>query len=177
MALALVPGGLAGQAEPDSSPLPPEGSYGLSFRLPDGGGAGFGFRTMLSPTLNAGVQLDVSYSRRERTDGDTGDTTSSAWGVAVRPDVRLYRWYTGPVVPFIEVGGTFGYSEGERGSWRWEAGGRLGLGVEWFPLESMSISGSTGIDGGYSHSQRPGRANREIRFGAFRSELLLNLYL
>ena len=62
-----------------------------------------------------------------------------------------------------------------------EAGGGS-LGAEWFPTESVGITGSTGVHATYGTTQNerlepPGRTESyEWRLGAFRSDLFLSLY-
>ncbi len=161
---------------PVQPPVPSEGSWGVSFNLPDGGGTGLGVRKMVSDRTNFGVDLTLDVDRRELENGAVSDERTS-WIVGVNPDLRLYRSARGPVVPFIEVEARVQYGESNEDVSSFGAGAGLGLGVEWFPLDRMSISGSTGLDVDYTRADAPSdtSSNRtSVRF--FRSELTLNLY-
>jgi hypothetical protein len=80
------------------------------------------------------------------------------------------------VVPFLELGGDVLYRDGTGLGWGGDLGATAGLGVEWFPLRSMSLSGSTGVRLAYRHVDGDGFSEDSLALGVFRSELLLNLY-
>jgi hypothetical protein len=94
----------------------------------------------------------------------------------VSPDLRLYRRTAGPVVPFLLVDGTLSYESGPNDTWGVGGGGSVGLGVEWLPLEGMSISGSTGVGAIYGHDVRDGVSHDGFDLGTVRSQLELTLY-
>jgi len=61
-------------------------------------------------------------------------------------------------------------------AWVGDLGANAALGVEWFPMRSMSLSGSTGVRLGYAHADNGATSQNSLSLRAFRSELLLNLY-
>lgn len=170
---ALVPA--SGRAQ-EGHPLPTVGSHAVMFSLPEGGGAGFGIRKMTSERKSVGVevQLGVSYSRYDH--GALEDESRTHFALGVAPDVRLYRRDRGPVVPFMEIEGRLGYQDAHGDAWAVDGGAGLGLGVEWLPLPSMSISGSTGLALTLQHSEGGGNSQTGLNVGAFRSRISLNLY-
>lgn len=171
--LGLFPESVVGQTQ---SPLPDPGSYGISFSLPSGGGAGFGIRRMLTGQRSLGAEIQLGLSWQDVDYPDNDEDSRTAFGIGVSPDLRLYRGTSGPVVPFIEVEGTISYQRSSGGAWGMGAGAGVGLGVEWIPLEGMSISGSTGIAADFGHNDNHGRSADRLSVGLFRSELKLNLY-
>lgn len=172
VALWAVPGHARAQ---EGHPLPAEGSYGISFNLPEGGGGGFGFRRMLSPRKSVGVDVTLGYSWQRTEDGGVSETRTFK-GVGVGSDLRYYRRARGPVVPFLEVGGALGYSDPADDSWSTSLRGNFDLGVEWLPLDGMSISGSTGVGALWGHSKSQGRTHDDLVLNASRSVLQLTLY-
>lgn len=170
------PASLAAQAE---SVTPSEGSYGLWFSLPDGGGAGLGVRKMLSSTTNFGIGVVFGF-RWEDVDIPAGpqDARTSV-SVGLRPDVRLYRSTSGRVIPFLALGGRFAYQKqsGAFDAWAVDFGTDVGIGAEWFPVDDMSVSGATGVEVLYRHATNGGGGtNRSFALSVFRSELSINLY-
>jgi hypothetical protein len=143
VALALVASAAlprAGKAqEVDRTPDP--GTHAVAIALPDGGGGGFAVRKILDSGANLGITVHFGSAWNWR----EGGQDDHAFEVGVGPDVRLYRRRSGPVVPFIELGGDVVYRDGPEGAWAGDLGASAALGVEWFALRSMSLSGSTGL--------------------------------
>jgi len=157
-------------------PLPAVGSYGVSFSLPQGGGAGFGIRRMLSGSRSAGLDVQLGVSWRKLDDAQGEERSRTSFALSLNPDLRLYRRMSGPVVPFVEIDGRVGYRNAHNEAWVVDGGGGVGLGVEWLPLPAMSISGSTGLAWTVGHQRSGGSSENSVTFGVFRSELSLNLY-
>lgn len=165
---------LAAQSD---SVLPAIGSYGVSFGLPSGGGAAFGLRKMISPTTNAGLEIQIDFVWQDVAGEAVGPQPArTRFALGVSPDVRLYRGSSGPVVPFLELGATFTYQNGSSGWWGVDNALGGGLGVEWFPLEAMSVSGSTGARASYRYQSAGSSSVKSVILNLFHSELLLNLY-
>lgn len=171
--LCGVPTVLRGQ---DASPLPKAGSYGLSFGLPNGGGAGFGLRQMRSGRKSLGVALQFGVGWQQRSDSIQGDFSSTGLSVGARPDLRLYRRVSGPVVPFIGVDAQFTYQRSSNFDWALSGGMGVGLGAEWFPSPGISISGWSGAAARYRHIDTRDGSENGLNVGDFRSELTFNLY-
>ncbi|MDH5589334.1 MAG: hypothetical protein OEZ65_09805 [Gemmatimonadota bacterium] len=155
--------------------LPPAGSYGISFGLPDGGGSSFGIRKLLSETTNGGLDFQFGLRRLEYGGTDLRDPETLV-GFGVVPSVRLYRREFGDVVPFLEVHGAVVYQKGAVDSWAASAAVGTGLGVEWFPVPGMSVSGSVGIEGTYDHVDAGTVTRTGYGVTTRRSELSVNLY-
>lgn len=177
LGLALPPGSAHAQ---DESRSPPPGSYGISFNLPESGGAGFGLRRMLSETTNAGIDvlIDFDWSDFDRTGPALPDEDPrTTFRLHVRPNLRLYRRLTEEVLPFLLVGIGAAYTNSPDDNWAWGAAAELGIGVEWFPASDVSVSGSTGLRGDFTYrSNSGGNTVQQVHLGAFRSTLSLNVY-
>lgn len=169
----LLPTTLLGQSR---TTLPAAGSYGVSFSLPSGGGAGFGLRKMLSSTKSVGIEFQVGLSWRDASGPSGAQESRTDFRLGVSPNVRLYNRTAGPVVPFLQVSGRFSYASAPDDGWAVDGGVGVGLGVEWLPLAGMSISGTTGVSAAYRHSTGGGLPQDSFSLGAFRSQLELNLY-
>jgi hypothetical protein len=175
LSFALAAATLHGAGVAAQSVLPEVGTHAAMFSLPEGGGAGFGIRKMRGPTTNVGLEVQFGASHRWASD-EVESSEHTSWSLGLRPDVRLYRRTDGPVVPFLEWNGRLGYAGSSNDSWSLSTSLGVGLGVEWFPLDDMSVAGSSGVAGSYSKSSNPSSEGNESSFGAFRSELTLNLY-
>ena len=170
VAVVSLPFELAAQSD---SVLPASGSYGVSFGLPSGGGAAFGVRKMISSTTNAGLEIQIDFAW---SDNAPAGAQRTRFALGVSPDLRLYRGSSGPVVPFLELGLAFTYQNGPADFWGVNNAVGVGLGVEWFPLEAISVSGSTGARASYQYWTATGGSNQSVGVSLFHSELLLNLY-
>ncbi len=178
---------------PDSasaqSVLPEAGDRAITFGLPSGGGAGFGLRWMQTETRNFGLDVELDGVFRSFEDEDDEDETD--FSVVVSPNVRWYRGdQDGPVVPFIGIDGRLGYSTTDgRGApsfsedlTRYELGASAFVGVEWFPLEAISIAGSTGFGVSWFRERAdderfaPFRDVDSLELRAFRSDLRISLW-
>lgn len=158
--------------------LPPVGTRGVSFALPEGGGGSFGYRKMTGPARSLGVDLQFGFAwtdeDSDRRDDDPPSRTDFALGVA--PDLRLYRMASGPVVPFLELGARLGYRDAAGDPWGLDGALSVGLGAEWFPLQGMSVSGSTGARTSMIHHDAGSSSQTRVALGLFRFELALTLY-
>lgn len=180
MSVGLLLGASEAAVGQDASRAPEDGSYGVFFDLPSGGGTGFGLRKMLSPSANLGLGILVDYrwDERER----TGEPTRSGeiWRIGVRPDVRLYKGGTGSVLPFLALAAEAAFTENDEGPFSrsgLDLGGSVGIGAEWFPVSGMSVSGSTGAEVVFRRQDLdPETSSRSFVLRLFRSALAFNLY-
>lgn len=159
----------------DDSSTPAPGTYAVTFSLPSGGGGGFGVRKVLGSGANAGLELLLGYSRNS-TDAQNGEVTRSRYHLGLAPDVRLYRGSAAPVIPFVEISGDVSYLGSDDDAWELQAGTGIGLGVEWFPLTSMSVSGSTGLRLQLARTENDLVTSNRLSLASVRSALRLNLY-
>ena len=157
------------------SVLPDPGDRALSFSLPSGGGYGFGLRWMRSDGRSLGLDVTPSLDWRRN---ETDDESETTWALSIRPELRLYRGdAAGPVVPFAQYRLSVGYSSHTQDRYGFGVGADVGIGVEWFPLEAMSVSGSTGL--GLDYSRQGGGASpttENVTLQSFRSELRIALW-
>lgn len=179
--LVLVLSAPVGAYAQEEHTLPPEGTYGLSFRVPwgEGGGAGLGFRRMLSSNRSLGMDVTLGYTwSRHEYENEFGseDGTASSYSVGLNSDVRFYRSQRGPMVPFVEVGGGAAYSNSPGDAWASNLAGRVGVGVEWLPLERVSIAGSMGGAVEWGHSTSGSSTSDSVRLHVVRSDLVLTMY-
>lgn len=125
------------------------GRRSISFTLPGGGGTSFGLWTMLSDRTNLGLNARLEIDRRDAPDVD-------AWAVELAPAIRRYVRALGPVMPFLyaDVSIGFGGQAQPAGDESVLALGTFGgIGVEWFPVRSVSIGGYTGIGLDYTSTE------------------------
>lgn len=158
--------------------VPPEpGTYALSFGFPSSGDASVGIRKMLGSGANAGLNLTFSLDRREL-DGADGDSRNHTWGLAIEPDIRLYRAQRGNVLPFLDLNAGFSFQGEDGGDWSGGVSAGAGIGVEWFPVPSMSLSGKTGLSLYYRRTDIGGSdaTAKNMGIGTRTSSLSVNLY-
>ena len=172
------------------------GAWSLSFGLPFGGGgpelgAGLGAWRMVSARTNLGVELDAYFQRADQEDaeGNERERETARAGVAVA--ARRYLDLGRAVAPFLagRVGAGL-FREAVDGddvpesvvSRGWSADARGGVGVEWFPARSVSVSGSTGVGIGFERARlrggpEPGEAESTgFSAGTFTTELGFRIY-
>ncbi|MBW3552068.1 MAG: hypothetical protein KY466_01090 [Gemmatimonadetes bacterium] len=147
-----APPAAAQQADRGDERWHPEwGDWSLSFHLPSGGGAGFGFWKQRGRDVALGLTVDgtLAFSDRENPDGDV---SSSEVAFSVGPALKRYWWRDGPVSPFFHTGLSATYRRAEVGatsSWRFGGGLTVGLGADWFPVQGISLGGHTGLGASY----------------------------
>lgn len=173
-ALALLP---AAQLEAQVDP-PEPGSYALSFGLLSSGDGAVGIRKMMTPNANAGLNLSFSLNRHELDRANGNDDESHSWGVGLTPDVRLYRNPRGNVIPFLDINAGLSVHGQDGGSWGGSVSTGTGIGVEWFPVSSMSISGKTGLAVFYNWNEAGDSEDAQRTYGLTTrtSSLTVNLY-
>ncbi|HEX2188637.1 MAG TPA: hypothetical protein VHG51_07040 [Longimicrobiaceae bacterium] len=191
LALALLGLAPAGGAAQDPAGAPNglrKGAYSLSFGLPSGGPlaghAGLGFWKMVSDRTNLGVTLDL---RRTRTEAENpgGQQEGRDFGAGVGVQAKRYLDATRAVAPFLggRVGGGYRFTEQSTGgsavgSEGWRAGAGAGVGLEWFPVRSVSLAGGTGLDVVYYRSRNlAGEADSStLSVGTFSTDLSLQIW-
>jgi len=190
LSVILLLGVAAGAAfgENEGSRVIQKGRWSLAFTLPDGGGATFGIWKMASTRSNLGLNIGVNHDRRWYSSGPGSATyteDTSFWKFSLQPSIKRYLALRENVSPYLfgAVGGAYGWGKSTYSSpaypalppdksYNRSASLRLGLGVDWTPLDDISIGAFTGLnwtegglDGsGYSESSRNGYSgfNTEI---------------
>ena len=192
LSAVLILGAAAGSAfgEDEGSRAIQKGRWSIEISLPNGGGNTLGIRKMVSARSNFGVNLGVAHDldKRPYSPSLPGSYSFSRWDVSVQPSVKRYLSLHQNVSPYF-----LGAIKGEYG-WLKEtnAGGppfkgftrsavaSLGLGVDWTPLEAISIGAYTGLNLSLSGtSQGIGTTAGTVRsdhFGTVDSGLTMNLY-
>jgi len=174
MAMLFLGVGL-GQAQ-EARAIPEPGRYGLSFRLPEGGGTGFGIRRIMTERINLGLEITFDYAWAE-TRGEPLDLKSSGRSMGIHPDLRFYLRTTGRIVPFLMVAAGIDHAKSPTDESFLGYLGRAGIGAEWFPVDRVSVVGSTGVGMTYSHLERTqNRERNNFDLTMFRSAITLNLY-
>lgn len=196
--LAAVHAAAAAQEAPAGPNALRQGAWSLSFGLPVGGlgtgpevGAGLGVWRMVSGRINLGVDLEVEYYRADAEDATGAEREREVARAGLGLAARRYLDVGRAVAPFLagRVGaGLFREStDGDdvpgpvtaRG-WRADTSG--GVGLEWFPASSVSVSGSTGVGIAYDRSRTPAGPERgEVEasgfsVGTFTTELGFRVY-
>ncbi len=165
--IVLITGGIASAHQ--EGPLAGRGNWGLGVALPSGSGSSFSVWKIRSPTTALGLEAGVSWSYRDST-ADADDPGSAAINrhylrLQLSPTIKHYRPLKNGIAPFtygrVEAGFS-GYRRdyslnSQHGSSGGHIGIGLGLGVEWFPFQRISLGGQTGLRLGYRYFQHDSR--------------------
>jgi hypothetical protein len=171
-----------------------KGAWSLSFAAPGygtGERAEFGVWEMVGARTNVGFTLGVSVLGAE-TEGSSGEATVADTDVDLGLNVKRYVMEPREVTPYllgsVSIGGRYERREGqeyEETSRGTSASLRAGVGVEWFPVRRVSVSGHTGFGMFAGHmdneqelpdgTHREGET-RQAYFQSFTSALLLQIY-
>ncbi|MXX39892.1 MAG: hypothetical protein F4Y91_16245 [Gemmatimonadetes bacterium] len=165
----------SGIAAADQGPLADRGDWALGVALPSSGGSSFSLWKIRSPTTAVGLEVDVSWSYADSTanadDPDPTTLQTHSLRLHLRPTIKHYRPLHERVAPFMYGQVSVGFSGSKRdsdphtqqGGSYGSIGIALGLGVEWFPFQRISLGGQTGLRLGYSYGQHDTRSNFILR--------------
>lgn len=157
------------------------GRRSLSFSLPDGGGASFGYWVMRSEQTNLGIDVGFRINRSII----EGNDDPMNYSISVGPALRRYVVLDGHVAPFLQGGIDLSYGSRSVGGGDERSIGlrpTVGLGVEWFPVRSISIGGYAGIGIGYARTRvdldtgTDPDPTQTLSIGTFTSALALRIY-
>ena len=158
---------LIGTAAADQDPLADRGNWALGVALPSSSGLDLSLWKVHSPVTALGLEIDFSLYHSDRTSDDLenldrNDTQSQyrSLRLQLRPTIKHYRPLYDQVAPFVFYQAHAGFSVWDRqeeiGSMMTQStrsnsdlGIALGLGVDWFPFQRISLSGQTGLDLSY----------------------------
>ena len=155
----------SGIAAADQGPLADRGDWALGVALPSSGGSSFSLWKIRSPTTAVGLEIGISWSYADSTDNadDPDPTTLQTHSLylQLRPTIKHYRPLHDRIATFTygQVGAGFrGYKQDsdpytQHGSSSGNIGLALGLGIEWFPSQRISLGGQTGLRLGYRYGQ------------------------
>ena len=155
----------SGIAAADQGPLAHRGDWALGVALPSSSGSSFSLWKIRSPTTAVGLEAGVSWSYADSTlNADDPAPTAlqtHSLSLQLRPTIKHYRPLHDRIAPFtygqVEVGFQ-GYKRDfdphtQRGGSGGNIGLALGLGVEWFLFQRISLGGQTGLRLGYRYLQ------------------------
>lgn len=185
----------SGIAAADQGPLTHRGDWALGVALPSSSGSSFSLWKIRSPTTAVGLEVGVSWSYADSTDNaDDPDPTTFQrhyLSLQLRPTIKHYRPLHDRIAPFtysqVEAGFQ-GYKydpdpHTQRGGSYGNIGIALGLGVEWFPFQRISLGGQTGLRLGYSYGEHDTRgynnrshSNWSLYLRTFQSEVKALMY-
>lgn len=155
----------SGVAAADQGPLADRGDWALGVALPSSSGSNFSLWKIRSPTTAVGLEVGVSWSYADSTDNadDPDPTTLQTHSLRLhlRPTIKHYRPLHDRVAPFMYSQFEAGFSGSKRdpdpytqqGGSYGNIGLALGLGVEWFPFQRISLGGQTSLSLGYRYGQ------------------------
>ena len=184
----------SGIAAADQGPLADRGDWALGVALPSSSGSNFSLWKIRSPTTATGLEIGVSWSYADSTlDADDFAPTSLQkhyLSLRLRPTIKHYRPLHDRIAPFTygQVDASFlGHKRNSLHSQNGSSGGNigiaLGLGVEWFPFQRISLGGQTGLRLGYSYRQYDTRgygndssSNWSLYLRTFQSEVKALMY-
>ena len=160
-------------AAADQDPLADRGNWALGVALPSSSGLDLSLWKVRSPVTALGLEIDFSSYYSENTyddleNLDRNDTQSQYrfLRLQLRPTIKQYRPMHDRVAPFIFYQAHAGFSASwnrreeisSRMTQRTRSSGNLGialgLGVDWFPFQRISLSGQTGLDLSYRSNPR-----------------------
>lgn len=161
-----------------SQASPPEsGTYALSFRFPSSASSQLGIRKILGSGANAGLNVGLSLNRAVNERAGLDDEVSTHWSAGLFPNVRFYRGGRANVLPFFVLDAGISYTDEADDASRLALSAGGGLGVEWFPVPSMSLSGTTGISLHYDRTENgTPETHAHTRLSSITSSLSVNLY-
>jgi hypothetical protein len=157
-ATLLTAGSAAAQTADTASAAPRNTSF--SFGL--GSSQRVGLWHRVTPRVQVGMEV---LGRRETTSTDGGELEARSTQLGIAPGVKFYSSTTAPVLPYVFVGGeaSFGHARAENEAVGGEIieaeqtfrtlGAELGLGVDWFPVQRVSIGGHAAIGANWSRTQ------------------------
>lgn len=187
---------LIGTAAADQDPLADRGNWAFGVALPSSSGLDLSLWKVHSPITALGLEIDFSsyYSDRTSEDLDNPDrydsqSQSRSLRLQLRPTIKHYRPLHDQVAPFVFYQAYAGFS----GFWdrQEEIGSRmtqhtrsssdlgiaLGLGVDWFPFQRISLSGQTGLDLSYHYEKHySNRREWEWSLKTFQTEVAALVY-
>ena len=153
--IVLLTGGIASAHQ--EGPLAGRGNWGLGVALPSESGSSFSVWKIRSPTTALGLEVGVSWSYADST-ADADDLASEpitqhSLRLQLSPTFKKYRPLNKQIAPFTYCRFKAGFSGFKRedgldyqnGSSVGNIGIALGLGVDWFPFQRISLGGQTGI--------------------------------
>lgn len=192
--IVLLTGGIASAHQ--EGPLAGRGNWGLGVALPSESGSSFSLWKIRSPTTALGLEVGVSWSYADST-ADADDLASEpitqhSLRLQLSPTFKQYRPLNKQIAPFTYCRFEAGFSGYKReddldfqnGNSGGTIGIALGLGVEWFPFQRVSLGGQTGFILGYRHYQYDSRGTFSSRsstswslyLGTFQSEVKALMY-
>jgi hypothetical protein len=150
------------------------GTLSLEFALPDGGGSNFGLWNQVGTSTSIGWNVGFAYSS-----DDTDIAERSQLRISVGPELKEHFSIRPRVAPFYRFG-IFGLydrdirtqDELENRETAWGVGGSVALGVDWFPLDQISIGGHTGFRVDYLDLEE----RTQLTAGTFLSQLTMRIY-
>lgn len=158
-----------------------EGTYSLAFTIPTASTTSFGIWRLFSDRTAVGLDVNFNY-RSEEHEAQGRVNEADGFSVHIGPALKRYFSPERTVAPFLYGAATVGYSQADLRTFTrnedreaFDASGALGLGVDWFPLDRLSIGGFTGLTAGYSTTDRPGD-HQAWSVRTFRSDLVMHIY-
>lgn len=144
--------------------------------------------------VSHGVELGVEVMGQHQAGETILDQEFRTNTIRVQPAIKLYSRGIGPVLPYVygAVGVTFASTRNELidtggdthviESHDHGLGGGLGVGLQWFPIERVSIGGHAGVQGDWFRSRSEfddtsDDTRRSSNFGTFSSGVVVQLYI
>lgn len=154
------------------------GTLSLEFALPDGGGGNFGLWNQVGTSTSIGWTVGFDYSKEE---AEQTGTSASRLAISLGPELKEHFSIRPRVAPFYRFGIAGLYDrrrlttadgETEERTESWGVAGSAALGVDWFPLDQVSIGGHTGFRLGYTD----GDDRSFLTARTFLSQLTMRIY-
>ena len=156
-----------------------------SISLSVGSSTTIGYWMPVSARADLGVLVGASFADGE----NSGGTEQTSWSVRAGPALKLYATRESPFRPYTygELFFAFGRTESETGGGaesslsNRDLAANVGLGLDWFPTDRVSIGGHVGLSGAFTWSEiESGAAEADsdgFHFNTLSSGIRVHLYL
>ncbi len=158
-AVALLAGATGAAADSPQGPLAERGTWALGFDLRSSEGSSFSLWRVRSPKTALGLEASL-YWRLIESDYESpgrSDRRYQRLCLEFRPTLKRYRPLRDGIAAYV-------YGQGLAGFWGMkrdrddsvsmiDLGVGLGLGVDWFPLQRISVGGRTGLSMSYGFGE------------------------
>ena len=186
---------LISTAAADQDPLADRGNWALGAALPSSSELDLSLWKVHSPVTALGLEIDFSSYYNDLTSKDLDNPNrddiraqSRSLRLQLRPTIKHYRPLHDHVAPFVFYQAHADFSAFWRRlldinsgrkitGIRHDLGIALGLGVDWFPFQRISLSAQTGLDLSYLYDKRRSdRRKWEWSLKTFQTELAALVY-
>lgn len=180
VAAGMIPAVLPLAAQQSSPAAFEPGRRAIEVQVPDGASSSIAIWWVRSPERQVGLNTSFSVTSDRAADGER----RTSWGFGIGPTFLRQLASVGPLVPHWRLGASVGAggSSSPSSPRTVSLAGRGGVGVEWFPVDRVSIGANVGAGVNFSRQSAdpPGATGRisssRISLSSGTSALSMKLY-